>query len=95
MIEESKSAVSHSEMGSPRDFQSDISATPKGAFGGLNLQTPKGAIGGHGFNAPISVTNASRPNIDMSQDESINMPPQTPAGKMVPSLDMSKVGGPA
>ena len=30
MIEEGKSAISHSEVGSPRDFQSDISATPKG-----------------------------------------------------------------
>lgn len=93
-----KSALSHSEMGSPRDFQSDISATPKGgaAFGGLNIQTPKGAIGGHGMNAPISVTNASRPNIDMSQDVDSSMgsimPPQTPAGKVVPSLDMAKLG---
>jgi hypothetical protein len=43
MIEESKSAVSHSEMASPRDFQSDVAATPKGALG---ITTPKGAIGG-------------------------------------------------
>ena len=37
MIEDSKSALSHSEMVSNNDFQSDIGATPKGAFGGLNL----------------------------------------------------------
>ena len=36
-LEESKSAVSHSEMGSPREFQSDIGATPKGNFGGINI----------------------------------------------------------
>ena len=32
----------------------------------------------------------------MSTDSGVNMPPQTPAGpagRMVPSLDMSKVGG--
>ena len=48
MIEDAKSAVSHSEMGSPREFQSDISATPKG-MGAFNLQTPKGNIGGNGM----------------------------------------------
>ena len=38
IIDDSKSAVSHSEMISPRDFQSDISATPKGAGPmGLNI----------------------------------------------------------
>ena len=66
MIEESKSAVTHSEMGSSREFQSDISATPKGMFGGINLQTPKGNISGAGgfMNAPISSTNASNKGID-------------------------------
>ena len=41
-IEDAKSAVSHSELNSPRDFQSDVSATPKGNITGINLQTPKG-----------------------------------------------------
>jgi len=44
MIEESKSAVSHSEMASPRnDYGSNVAPTPKGAMG---LITPKGEIGG-------------------------------------------------
>lgn len=67
MIEESKSAVTHSEMGSPREFQSDVSATPKGMFGGINLQTPKGNITGAGgfANAPISSTNASKKGFNL------------------------------
>lgn len=69
MIEDAKSAVSHSEMGSPREFQSDIGATPKG-MGAFNLQTPKGQIGGSGMQAPITSTNASRTGaIDMSMGE--------------------------
>ena len=96
MIEESKSNVSHSEMGSPRDFQSDISATPKGAGPmGLNIQTPKGNIGGRSLpQAPTSTTNASsaRMGIDMAGGV---MPPQTPGGLggKVPALDMAKVVG--
>ena len=96
MIEDAKSAVSHSEMGSPREFQSDISATPKG-MGAFNLQTPKGNIGGPGMEAPITSTNASRTGaIDMSMGEGGgNAVPQTPAtgsGK-IPSLDLTKAIG--
>ncbi len=93
-IEESKSNVSHSEMNSPRDMQSDISATPKGAGPmGLNIQTPKGNIGGHGLpQAPTSTTNAST---SQRMDYMDNKPPQTPAGLggKVPTLDMAKVVG--
>ena len=90
MIEDAKSAVSHSELNSPRDFQSDVSATPKG-MGAFNLQTPKGQIG----DAPITSTNASRPGaIDMSMEGAGgNLPPQTPATGKIPSLDMSKIPG--
>ena len=66
MIEESKSAISHNDAGaSPREFQSDISATPKGGGMGFNLQTPKGNIGGPP-NIPTTTTNANRMSLDMS-----------------------------
>ena len=87
MIEESKSALSHSEMGhSPRDFGSNMAPTPKGAIG---INTPKGVIGGM-INIPGSTTNASsKGGFDMSGGVNI---PQTPAGG-VPSLDMDKLMG--
>jgi len=73
MIEETKSNVSASELKSPRDFQSDVSATPKGALA-FNLKTPKGDIKGMPL-PPTSTTNSNRHRNAFDLDPSSSMPP--------------------